>query len=176
MLTFNITKFYNWLDMNESTPMILKLGVLYSCMSAAILYSCEAWGDLEVITVKLLQLERKALKRCLWVKSGTTNDMIYCEFNIPDIKASIIHRPFNFITKIKKFADREAIVKEIWKLYEENEEIAHLLNTMVSYYSNLQPKSVANNMYERKIWLQNSTNTMCLQYRTLESCPTFIVI
>ena len=104
--TFNITKFYNWLDMNESAPIILKLIVLYSCMFAAILYSCETWGDLEVITVKLLQLERKALKRCLGVKSGITNDIIYCELNIPDIKASIIHRQFNFITKIKKFAER----------------------------------------------------------------------
>ena len=93
--------------MNESTPIILKLRVLYSCMFAAILYTCEAWDDLEVITVKLLQLERKALKRCLRVKSGTTDDIIYCELNIPDIKASIIHRKFNFITKIKKFAERQ---------------------------------------------------------------------
>ena len=86
-------------------------------MLAAILYSCEACGDIEVIAVKLLQLERKALKRCLGVKSGNTKDIIYCELNIPDVKATIIHKQYNFITKIKKFADREA---------------------MVSYYSNLQ--------------------------------------
>ena len=84
--TFNITKFYKWLDMNESTPIILKLSVLYSCMFTAKLYCCKAWGDLEVITVKLLKLERKALKRCLGVKSGTTDDILYCELNTPDIK------------------------------------------------------------------------------------------
>ena len=163
---FNIAKFYNWLDMNESTPIMLKIRVLYNCMFASILYSCEAWGDLEVIIEKLLQIERKALKRCLGVKSGTTNDIIYSELNIPDIKASIIHRQYNFITKVKSFADGEAIVKEIWLLYA-NSDIACLPNSLVSYYSNLQPKSVEANMQERKSRLQNSNNTMCLQYRSL---------
>ena len=37
---------------------------------------------------KILLVERKALKRILGVKSGTTNNLIYQELDIPDIHNS----------------------------------------------------------------------------------------
>ena len=89
---FNISKFYNWLDVNESALFIIKLRVLYSCMFASVLYSCESWGDVTIITDKLLEIERNALKRCLGVKLGTTADIVYYKLNLLDIKLVIIQR------------------------------------------------------------------------------------
>ena len=47
--SFHICHFYGWLEANLETPIILKLRVLYGCMFAAVLYSCEAWGNTEII-------------------------------------------------------------------------------------------------------------------------------
>ena len=132
---FNINKFYNWLDVNESTPFIIKLRVLYSCMFASVLYSCESWGDVTIITDKLLQIERNALKRCLGVKLGTTADIVYYELNLPDIKSVIIQRQFNFINKIQPLSDGDAIVKDIWNVYR-NSDIALLPNNFITYNFN----------------------------------------
>ena len=40
---FSITKFYEWLAVNEFTPINIKLQVLDACMFAAYLYGCECW-------------------------------------------------------------------------------------------------------------------------------------
>ena len=90
---FNITKFYNWLDANETTPAKIKIDVLYSCMFQSFLYSCEAWGHIDHIEKKLLLQERLALKRILGVKKSTPDDIVYCEVNRrPDIKSVILER------------------------------------------------------------------------------------
>ena len=132
---FNINKFYNWLDVNESTPFIIMLRVLYSCMFASVLYSCESWGDVTIITDKLLQIERNALKRCLGVKLGTTADIVYYELNLPDIKSVIIQRQFNFINKIQSLSDGDAIVKDIWNVYRSSD-IPLLPNNFITYNFN----------------------------------------
>ena len=69
-------------------------------MFAAILYSCEAWGNVDGIKEQLLTIERKALKSCLGVKSGTPNDIVYQELNIPDIVAKIMRLQQKFFSKI----------------------------------------------------------------------------
>ena len=87
--TFNIVKYYNWLEVNEWTPVTLKLRVLYNCMFSSILYSCETWGNIITkLGKKILLVERKALKRILGVKSGTTNNLRYQELDIPDSTTS----------------------------------------------------------------------------------------
>ena len=41
---FNIKKYYDWLDLNENTPIKIKIKVLYTCMfPATILYASETW-------------------------------------------------------------------------------------------------------------------------------------
>ena len=74
--SFHICQFYGWLEANQQTPIIIKLRVLYSCMFAAILYSCEAWGNIDELAEQILLMERKALKRCLGVKNSVQNDIL----------------------------------------------------------------------------------------------------
>ena len=80
----NIVKFYAWLEDNEDTPFDIKLKVLYTCLFSSMLYSVEAWGDTSKYETKLMKIEQEALKRCLQVKNGTTNDIIYIELNKSD--------------------------------------------------------------------------------------------
>ena len=88
LLIFNLKKkvnatckFYAWLEMNQETPFQFKMKVLYGCMFATLLYSCEAWGNIDCIGEKLILIEKKALKSCLGVKKGTTDDLKYIPGN-----------------------------------------------------------------------------------------------
>ena len=59
---FNIQKYYDWLDINESTPIKIKIQVLYSCMFAAYLYGVETWSKIDHVKDELLLQERKLLR------------------------------------------------------------------------------------------------------------------
>ena len=65
----NEPKFYAWLAINRTTPFPFKLDVLYACLFQAILYSCEAWGDIASFHEELLTIEKKALRAILGVKT-----------------------------------------------------------------------------------------------------------
>ena len=116
-------------------------------MFEPVLYSCELWGDIAIITDKLLQIERNALERCLGVKLGTTADIVYYELNLPDIKSVIIQRQFNFINKIQSLSDGDAIVKDIWNVCI-NSDIALLPNNFITYYLQLQHNAIEMNICE----------------------------
>jgi len=47
--TGNICKFYAWLELNDSTPIEVKLLVLDNCFFNSVLYGIEAWGDVECV-------------------------------------------------------------------------------------------------------------------------------
>ena len=72
----NLHKFYAWLHYNEMTPITIKLLVLYNCVFLALLYGGETWGDLSVISEKILKEERQALKRILGVKTSAPNNLL----------------------------------------------------------------------------------------------------
>ena len=42
---FNVSNFYEWLHINEFTP--VKVKVLYTCMFTAYLYGVEAWWNID---------------------------------------------------------------------------------------------------------------------------------
>ena len=98
---FHVSSFYSWLDINRSTPIKIKLIVLYSCLFATILYSCEAWFNIDHLEEKLRLMEKKALKSCLGVKSSTPDDVIFQEVKRADIIAVIRDRQYNFFCKFK---------------------------------------------------------------------------
>ena len=77
--SFNIKKFYDWLDVNLMTPINIKLVVMDACMFAAYLYGCECWSTIDSVEEKLLLIERKLLKHILQVKPSTPNAIIYTE-------------------------------------------------------------------------------------------------
>ena len=55
----HISSFYSWLAINEDTPIKVKLIVLYVCLFATLLYSCEVWVNLEDVSEKLLMIEKR---------------------------------------------------------------------------------------------------------------------
>ena len=159
---FNVAKFHAWLEYNDQTPFFIKIKVLYACLFASLLFSAEAWGDLSKIEKTLLATEKKALKSCLGIKSGTTTDLIYVEINRPDIVAVIKDRQFNFVKKIKNLKKGEALVKEIWDL------CASLRSPCLrSYYENINDKNVDTNIAERNTRVETSEQSMCIRYKTL---------
>ena len=161
---FNIPKFYAWLEDNETTPFFIKLKVLHSCLFQALLYSAEAWGNLKEIESGLRIMEQKALKCCLGVKGGTTNDIVYLEINKADIIAAIKDRQYNFAIKIKKLGPGEALVKEIWDFCV-NQNYSN--TNLISYYNDLNGKECIQNIIERKERIMTSNQTMCARYKDL---------
>ena len=55
----HIVKYYAWLEINENTPIETKLLVLDNCAMSALVYGCEAWGDLSCVETKLVSAEKK---------------------------------------------------------------------------------------------------------------------
>ena len=68
-----------WLEINDNTPVDVKLLVLDQCMFTALLYGAEAWGDISIIEDEIRKIEIKALKSILKVKQSTSNDLIFFE-------------------------------------------------------------------------------------------------
>jgi hypothetical protein len=159
---FNIAKFHAWLEYNDQTPFFIKIKVMYACLFASLLYSAEAWGDLSKIETTLLATEKKALKSCLGIKSGTTTDLIFTEIGRPDIIAVIKDRQFNFAKKIKKLKKGEALVKEIWDLCAALEP-----PSLRSYYEHITDKNAETNITDRKMRIERSEQSMCVRYRTM---------
>ena len=161
---FNIVKFYAWLEYNEDTPFFVKINVkIYICLFAALLYSVEAWGDVNELENKLLKIEREALKRVLGVKNGTTNDLVYIELQKADIIANIKDRQRKFYEKIMTFEPEDAVVRSIWNLLDENE----LTRSFTNYYRSLEPGNKSKNISDRRSSVTNSDSSMCTRYVNL---------
>ena len=161
---FNEAKFYSWLQVNEFTPFPLKLRVLYGCMFSAMLYSCEAWGDIEHIAESLLVIERKALKSCLGVKQGTSNDIIYAEVNKADIISVIKHRQYSFYKKFKNLSIIDAVACQMWNIYENVPNDGNP-KRFFDYYNSLIDNSTECNKNYRISKLSDSTKSMDIRYK-----------
>ena len=96
----HVSTFYACLDVNRDTPIKIKIVVLYNCLFASLLYSCEVWGEIgDKLAEKVLKIEKKALKSCLGVKISTPDDVIYSELNKADILSTITDRQYKFFNK-----------------------------------------------------------------------------
>lgn len=157
----NIAKFYAWLQYNENSPFFVKLKVLYACLFSSMLYSVEAWGNIEgLIEKRLRKIEIEALKRCLGVKSGTSNDLVYIELQQPDIISCIKDRQHKFHQKIMQLTPENAVVKSIWELCDRNEDTKQF----TEYYKFLEKDNRHNNINSKRNNINNSTNTMDKRY------------
>ena len=83
--SFNIKKYFDWLVVNENTPIKIKLQVLDACMFTAYLYGSETWWKVDEVAEDILIQERKMIKRILGVKQGTSNDLVYIELGRSDL-------------------------------------------------------------------------------------------
>ena len=53
---FHVSKFSDWFHVNETTPVKVKLQVLYTCMFNAYLYGAETWWKIDDVSKQLLML------------------------------------------------------------------------------------------------------------------------
>ena len=70
-------KFVNFCSKNYLAPLIIKLKVLNTCVSASLVYGSETWGDFN--TKSLETLHRTGLKCALSIRSTTNNEIAYIE-------------------------------------------------------------------------------------------------
>ena len=145
-------------------------------MFAAILYSCETWGDIEKVAEQLLLMERKALRSCLGVKDNVPNDIIYQELNIPDIIAKIVRQQQKFFTKLMTLEPHEAIVRQLIDMISTDETYMNDEQSYLAYYcrlltntadSNNSDSIIDNNRQERRTRLENGGTTKIAQYREI---------
>ena len=85
----HVAKYYAWLEINENRPIETKLLVPDNFVFSALLYGCEAWGDVSRIVPKLITVEIHLLKGVLNVKIGTSNDITFYELRRPNIVCKI---------------------------------------------------------------------------------------
>ena len=162
----NIYKFYAWLQYNIDTPIKVKLVVLYNCVFSAITCAAETWGDISTIKEKILQVERKALKRCLGVKSSTPTDLLYIELDLADIVASIRDRQHKFYQKLQSLEEGTAIVLDVLEMCKEL--------AIVKYYEELSGNHRSQNLAEKKQCCSTATGTYSVRYTELTDlnyCP-----
>ena len=163
----HVSSFYSWLAVNEDTPFNVKLLVLYICLFATILYSCEVWVNLDDLTEQLMLIEKKALKSCLGVKMTTPDDIVYQELNRADIISIIRDRQYNFFTKILKHEESAAVVKGIWNLYQNKVDAGS--GGIIEYYQSLQSKNKESNREQRKNRINSSEMSMTVRYRDVST-------
>ena len=156
---FHIKKYYDWLNVNLMTPIIVKLWVLYSCMFAAYLHGCECWPTIDEVSDNVLALERKLLKHILQVKPSTPNAIIYTELGRCDMMATIKVRQKNFYRNCRKLTEEEAVMRSILEMCK------HL--PMVLYYENLEDGIDVQDQQRMKDEIVSATTTQLTRYKEL---------
>ena len=158
--SFNIKKFCEWLDINNLTPINIKIFVLDACMFAAYLYGCECWSSsIDEIKENILATERKLLKMILQVKPSTPNELLYVELGRCDVICRIKKRQKRFFERCKQLTDEDAILSRIMSL------CTHL--DFYKYYESLGDNLDQDNMTEMKNSINNATTTYCTRYKQM---------
>ena len=152
----NWCKFYAWLEVNDETPIEIKLLVLDACLLSVILYAVEVFGDMSCVEKKLRLAEQKALRAILQVKKGTTIDLLYNEIKRPDVMSMVKESQYKFYQKVKSFTQGEAVVASILELCKDT--------PFVNYYESLIPDHKKHNVREREIRIRQSESSMTKYY------------
>ena len=166
IITFNINdrshnwaRFYEWLEVNEETPIEIKTLVLDNCLFNSILYAAEVFGNIDCIEKKLRLAEQKALRSILSVKKTTSVDLLYNELKRPDIISSILESQYKFFKKIELLDEEVAMVKSILRLCD---------NTpFVDHYKSLSPDIKKTNICNRETKIVESGASMLQYYSSI---------
>ena len=92
-----VMKYFNFLRSNKLAPTAVKLKVLESCVTSALLHNCEAFGD--CMPDELESLYFTLIKSALDVRKSTANDLVLIESGLLNIKAVIQSRQYKFYDK-----------------------------------------------------------------------------
>ena len=153
----NIIKFNHWVDNHKYAPFNVKLKVLYTCLLPSIFYGAETWWTLDQLKPTILEIERKALIKCMGIRKIITTDLIYLEMNRPDYASFIQDQQYNFYHKIKNLSEEESIIKTIMNRCS--------TTNMMSYYENLLNNNNKKlNIDERLNRVKTNTSTMTKRY------------
>ena len=120
-------------------------------MFGAILYTCEAWGDLTEFADDLVVIEHELVKRAIGVKKTACNDTVYYELQRPNIIAKIKDRQHAFFKKMLQLSEEEAIIGHIIHLCKDS--------SIINYYFNLKDNNCTSDLerLNRKIHTVNSS-------------------
>ena len=155
----NWCKFYAWLEVNEETPIEIKLLVLDACLLSVVLYAVEVFGDMSCVEKKLRLAEQKALRAILQVKKGTTIELLYNEIKRPDVMSVIRDSQYKFYQKVKGLKKEEAVVVSILELCKDT--------PFVHYYESLLPDNKKRNIQEREDRIRQSESSMTRYYSSI---------
>ena len=140
----HVAKFYAWLEINENTPIETKLLILDNCVLSAILYGCEAWGDISKIEKKIATIEIQMLKRVLCVKKGTSNDIIFYELRRANVISKILDRQYKFFQKLLSLTNEQSVVIDVITICQKCSQINHYRklhgNNCKVFFNNLDRK------------------------------------
>ena len=156
---FHIAKFFEWLSVNESTPVKIKLQVLYTCLFSAYLYGAETWWKIDDVADEILLEERKLLRACLCGKGKTPDDFLYLEIDGCDIIASIKHRQRSFFQNLLQLTPEEVVSRRIVDM---NRNLP-----ICTYYDNLDENICDVNKTNRITRSSEATGTYSTRYHTL---------
>lgn len=157
--SFHVQKFYDWLNINEATPVNIKVQVLYTCMFSAYLYGVETWWKIDAVMDDLMLLERKLLRSILGVKQNTPDDLLYLELDKHDIMASIKHRQRKFFQRLLDLSPDDAIASKIVNQYRQL--------PCCQYYDNIDRDIIKSNKLERIRRSTSATSTYLSCYHQL---------
>ena len=157
-------RFYSWLEINEETPIEIKILVLDNCLFNSLLYAVEVWGDISCIEKNIRTAEQKALRSILKVKKGTSTDLIYNELKRPDIISKIKDRQYKFFNKISTLNHSDALVKSILDICWDT--------PFVQYYQSLTSNNKERNIIDRERRIQESSASMICYYSTIVDVQT----
>ena len=109
-----------------------------------LLYSCETWGALQKLETQLLLIEKKALKACLGVKMGTSDDIVYAEINKADIVSTIYWWQYKFYRKFMNLNTENSVAKSIWQNYAQMDN--HKEKPFLDHYESLASDTIKSNI------------------------------
>ena len=84
-------------EKNYNAPISVKERVLEACVSSAVFYNCESWGDAYIDCLE--GMYRKALKYMLGVRTQVGNEFPYIELGKPTLKSVVQKRQYTFSKK-----------------------------------------------------------------------------
>ena len=104
-------------------PITIKLKVLDTCVSSALIYACETWGTANVPSLEVAY--RIGLKRALSVRESTNTEIVYIEADRYPLLVRMSRQQLNF-----------------WKTTYQGENPEHPLGGLIEYSRNINLKYI----------------------------------
>jgi hypothetical protein len=160
----HLLKFVNFLNQNPDCPFRVKLRVFNACFTAAIIYGCESWFDVNVSKVEKLYLS--AIKSLLGVRITTINEACLVELGLPRLLDVIKQKQLLFLRNVVE--DRNNMIDDPLMFVLR---LVNVYNTPTSRY--IQNLKLSNENFVQKS-LDNIKRSICVSDKT--KLKTYVMI